>query len=126
MIHSQLVLTVRRLHLRSWRWNPTRRGPGERAALDSDLTHQAPLGAFLNIFSYWGLALPLAFVFAFGPTQLGLVGLWAGLSIGLFLSAIGTVFIFLRLDFDQEAENARLRMIDGDGKDEEAAPLFSH
>jgi len=49
----------------------------------------------MNLVAYWGFALPVALVLAFS-LELGAVGLWWGLTLGLTVAAVGQVARFVR------------------------------
>ena len=66
------------------------------------LGHQR-IAAWINIISNYVLALPMAYVLTF-PAGWGLNGIWTGLSIAMYLSAIGqSIYVFF-VNWDTEAE----------------------
>ncbi len=48
-----------------------------------------------NLFAYWGIGLPLGYVLAFGLGR-GIVGIWAGLALGLILAGVANLAIWAR------------------------------
>ncbi|KAI5475354.1 hypothetical protein MNV49_001585 [Pseudohyphozyma bogoriensis] len=70
---------------------------------------QSPIAAMITGFSYWVLGLPTAFFCMFALKK-GLIGLWFGTVLGLFVVAVGTsVYISGYLNFEREAEKAQER-----------------
>jgi MATE family multidrug resistance protein len=65
----------------------------------------------LGVFSYWCVALPLSYVLAF-RMDMGPVGIWAGLALGLFVAAalLGARFLWksssVRIDAAYRAAHA--------------------
>lgn len=57
------------------------------------------IGGYLNLFSYYCIALPLAFLFAF-YFDLELVGLWLGMIIALFTVSVLQYYFVLISDWD--------------------------
>ncbi|WP_247233490.1 MATE family efflux transporter [Telluribacter sp. SYSU D00476] len=49
----------------------------------------------ITLFAYWGLALPMSYVFAF-PLGMDVTGVWIGLSVGLTVSALLLTIRFFR------------------------------
>jgi multidrug resistance protein, MATE family len=68
------------------------------------------VGALLNLVSYWGLGMPLAYVLAF-KFDMGLQGLWVGLSTCAMINGVA-MFLVLRKWIDWQAciENASHRL----------------
>ena len=68
------------------------------------------VGALLNLVSYWGLGMPLAYVLAF-KFDMGLQGLWVGLSMCAMINGVA-MFLVLRKWIDWQAciENASHRL----------------
>lgn len=58
------------------------------------------IGGYLNLISYYAIALPFAFLFAF-YFDLGLVGLWFGMVIALFFISVAQVYYVVTSDWDQ-------------------------
>lgn len=54
----------------------------------------------LALMTYWGFALPVSYVLGF-HTQLGMYGIWIGLTVGLMLAAFFLYRRFLHLTFDR-------------------------
>ncbi|KAJ3217419.1 hypothetical protein HDU67_008002 [Dinochytrium kinnereticum] len=67
------------------------------------------LGAYLNIFAYYFLGLPVG-LWACFQQKLGLLGLWMGLSVGLITVSLVQIFIIYRTDWKLEARNAHERI----------------
>ncbi|KAJ3100707.1 hypothetical protein HDU97_001994 [Phlyctochytrium planicorne] len=63
------------------------------------------IGAYLNIFGYYVVGLPFGFYACF-YLNLGLFGLWLGLTIGLIFVSIVQVIIIFRTDWREEAKRA--------------------
>lgn len=57
------------------------------------------IGGYLNLFLYYCIALPLAFVFAF-YFELELIGLWIGMIIALFIVSLLQYYFVLVSDWD--------------------------
>lgn len=57
------------------------------------------VGSVLNLVSYYLIALPVGFYFAF-PGNKGLVGLWMGLILGVIFLALGEGFVIWRSDWE--------------------------
>ncbi|KAI7859436.1 mate-domain-containing protein [Circinella umbellata] len=75
---------------------------GVSAGVIRGLGHQR-IAAWINIISNYVLALPMAYVLTF-PAGWGLNGIWTGLSIAMYLSAIGqSIYVFF-VNWDTEAE----------------------
>ncbi|KAJ3026372.1 hypothetical protein HK097_006466, partial [Rhizophlyctis rosea] len=64
------------------------------------------VGAWINLAGYYVLGVPLGLWACFGRYQMGLVGLWVGLTVGLISVSLVEVWIILRLDWGREAERA--------------------
>lgn len=58
------------------------------------------IGGYLNLVSYYGIALPFAFLFAF-YFKLELIGLWFGMVIALFFISVAQVYYVITSDWDQ-------------------------
>lgn len=71
---------------------------------------KAPLGALINLISYYAAGIPIGLVLAFVGPKLGLMGLWTGLSIALSGTAVLTTWIVWTLDWHRASELARIRM----------------
>lgn len=58
------------------------------------------IGGYLNLISYYAIALPFAFLFAF-YFRLELMGLWFGMVIALFFISVAQVYYVVTSDWDQ-------------------------
>ncbi|KAI8093413.1 mate-domain-containing protein [Halteromyces radiatus] len=67
------------------------------------------IAANINLVAYYCIALPLGFYLTF-PLHFGLMGLWGGLSIALFLCALGQSFCLYRVHWQLEARKAHHRV----------------
>lgn len=63
------------------------------------------IGGYLNLFSYYVLALPLSYVLGF-YFDLELIGLWWGLSLGVLCTAIYELFYIINTDWDKVIKNS--------------------
>ncbi|ORY74741.1 mate-domain-containing protein [Leucosporidium creatinivorum] len=79
---------------------------------------KAPLGALINLTSYYVIGLPVGLCLAFLGPKLGLRGLWLGLTLSLSWTAVLTTYVIWNLDWEAGAEEARVRM-GGAKRDEE-------
>jgi len=70
------------------------RGMGRQAA-----------GASVNVVSYLGAELPLAFVLS-GPAGLGLPGVWLGIFMGVILSSVLLTWLVLTSDWERLGQDA--------------------
>ncbi|KAJ1934904.1 ethionine resistance protein, partial [Linderina macrospora] len=61
-------------------------------------------GACINFPCFYLIGFPLSIFFAYGPWKLGIIGLWAGLSIGVTMAAIGQTYICVSADFQHEVD----------------------
>ena len=68
------------------------------------------LVAGLNLLGFWVIGLPLGALLTFGPTHIGVVGLWWGLAAGLTVVAAFGVTVLLRTDWDAEARSTAARL----------------
>ena len=68
------------------------------------------LVAGLNLLGFWAIGLPLGALLTFGPTQIGVAGLWWGLAAGLTVVAAFGVAVLLRTDWDAEARRTAARL----------------
>eukprot|EP00579_Thalassiosira_antarctica_P009915 CAMPEP_0201919222 /NCGR_PEP_ID=MMETSP0903-20130614/8177_1 /ASSEMBLY_ACC=CAM_ASM_000552 /TAXON_ID=420261 /ORGANISM="Thalassiosira antarctica, Strain CCMP982" /LENGTH=525 /DNA_ID=CAMNT_0048455703 /DNA_START=108 /DNA_END=1685 /DNA_ORIENTATION=+ len=64
---------------------------------------------FLNILAFWVLAVPVGAILTFG-VGLGIVGLWWGMVIGIYLSSMIGMWYFCRVDWDNEAKKTLKRL----------------
>jgi len=67
------------------------------------------VGALLNLSAYYVFGLPIGFYLTF-RRELGLEGLWIGLSLALLYSAIGAVGLVARADWEREVAKAQERL----------------
>ncbi|KAI9197449.1 mate-domain-containing protein [Polychytrium aggregatum] len=67
------------------------------------------IGAYINLAGYYALGIPLSLLLAF-RYNLELVGLWIGLTVGLFVVSIIQILIISRTDWEEEARRARERV----------------
>ena len=68
------------------------------------------LVAGLNLLGFWVIGLPLGAVLTFGPTHIGVAGLWWGLAAGLTVVAAFGVGVLLRTDWPAEVRRAAARL----------------
>jgi len=83
------------------------RGTGRQASL-----------MWSNLLGFWVLGMPVCAVLAF-VARLGVVGLWIGLVTGLSCSALFVLIMFLRLDWEKEAESAVAAQVAAKATEEE-------
>ena len=79
------------------------------------------IGASVNFIGYYGLGIPLSLVLAF-YYNLGLFGLWIGVSLAVVLVSFFEVLIILRLDWKAQAKKAQDRL---ELENSEEEPLIS-
>ena len=60
----------------------------------------------MNIAALWGVGVVVGFALTF-PANMGVVGLWVGLAVGVACGGTGLVWMSARLDWDREASLAR-------------------
>ncbi|KAI8051287.1 mate-domain-containing protein [Syncephalis plumigaleata] len=72
-------------------------------------TGQQHLGAYLTLFSYYVIALPMGVYFTF-QLDMGLAGLWWGLCTALFLVAAGEVWAILTVDWNEQVIRCQERI----------------
>ncbi|RKP06353.1 mate-domain-containing protein [Thamnocephalis sphaerospora] len=70
---------------------------------------QQRIGAYLSMFSYYVVSLPLGIYLAFSR-GFGLAGLWWGVCLALFIVTSGEVWIILRIDWYAEVEKCARRI----------------
>lgn len=63
------------------------------------------LGAVTIFFGYYALGLPLSFFF-YLKCDLGIIGMWTGIAIGFFITALTYTFFALRTDWVQQSRRA--------------------
>ncbi|KAL7541350.1 hypothetical protein ACHAWF_006912, partial [Thalassiosira exigua] len=64
---------------------------------------------WLNIVAFWILAVPLGAVLTFG-IDLGVYGLWWGMVIGIYSTALLGLWFLRRVDWSREANKAQVRL----------------
>ncbi|KAI9339045.1 mate-domain-containing protein [Obelidium mucronatum] len=70
------------------------------------------IGAYLNLIGYYVVGIPFGILLCF-QMGWGMFGLWTGLTAALFIVSLIEIYMIYRLDWDQEAENAHLRSLEG-------------
>lgn len=65
-------------------------------------------GSIMNFVGYYLIAMPLYFGFGYG-LELSVMGIWAGLTCGLFIICISLGTFICRINWEQESINARIR-----------------
>ncbi|RKP24916.1 mate-domain-containing protein [Syncephalis pseudoplumigaleata] len=81
-------------------------------------TGQQHLGAYLTMFGYYTVSLPVGIYLTF-VLDMGLAGLWWGLCVALFIVAAGEVWAILRLDWDEQVVRCQERIQHEDAYEEE-------
>ncbi|KAG8887704.1 hypothetical protein FRB98_009149 [Tulasnella sp. 332] len=76
------------------------------------------IGAILNVTGYYVIGIPVGLVITFYYPQweLGLLGLWMGLSLSLFYIAVLGTWYVLQTDWNLEVEKVRTRLKTGEGE----------
>jgi len=64
-----------------------------------------------SLASYYLVGIPLAAVFTF-VLDMGIVGLWAGLAVGISLASIIFVRLVLKTDWQMVADEAETRILE--------------
>ncbi|KAI8098368.1 mate-domain-containing protein [Gilbertella persicaria] len=77
--------------------------------------------AWVNLVSYYVIALPLGYYLTF-VHDWDLYGLWSGLTLALFLVAIGELVFLLRVDYEEEARKTQERVHSDEDKLHEEHP----
>ncbi|SPC67320.1 uncharacterized protein UHOD_02957 [Ustilago sp. UG-2017b] len=75
------------------------RGTGRQAA-----------GAGINMVSYYVIGIPIGLVLTFTRINLGLAGLWWGLTIALLFGSAGMIWLISITDWEWEVKKVQLRM----------------
>lgn len=80
------------------------------------LTGMQFTGALLNLTGYYVIGIPIGLIITFWypAWNLGLLGLWIGLSIALSYTSVIGLWYSLRTDWSDEVEKAKLRLKAGD------------
>lgn len=73
-------------------------------------------GALLNLTGYYVIGIPIGLIITFWYPEwnLGLLGLWIGLSIALLYTSVIGLWYSLRTDWSDEVEKTKLRLKAGD------------
>ncbi|KAJ9107298.1 hypothetical protein QFC21_000748 [Naganishia friedmannii] len=66
-------------------------------------------GALINLTAYYVLGLPFGIYLCF-KRDMGLIGLWLGLTLALFYAGLSSVWIILRVDWPHAVDKARDRL----------------
>lgn len=83
------------------------------------------IGATIGATSYYAVGLPIGFYLCF-RRELGLAGLWIGLSLALLYSAVCVNWIVARADWEHEVVKAQDRLGVHDATDDEGRrPLLA-
>ncbi len=82
------------------------RGTGRQAA-----------GAGINMVSYYVIGIPIGLVLTFTRINLGLAGLWLGLTIALLFGSAGMIWLISITDWEWEVKKVQLRMAVDDPSD---------
>jgi MATE family multidrug resistance protein len=73
-------------------------------------------GAIINLTGYYVIGIPFGLLLTFGPPDMGLSGLWIGLTVALTYAAVFSFLIIKRTDWKEEVSKTMARM----GMDETA------
>ncbi|KAJ6337127.1 hypothetical protein OIU76_006908 [Salix suchowensis] len=65
--------------------------------------------AYVNLATYYVIGLPIGCVLGF-KTSLGVVGIWSGMIIGVFLQTVTLIMLTVRTNWDAEVEKATERL----------------
>ena len=82
------------------------------------------VAAWINLIAYYVISFPLAYFLTFHAGW-GLFGLWTGLTVALFLCAIGELSILSVIDWQQEMRKARARVRKEELVHHQTQPLLS-
>lgn len=75
------------------------------------------VGAAINVTAYYVVGIPAALFLAFGPFQLGLHGLWWGLTIALIYGACTAVWFIMRMDWSSVVRRIHHTMSEAAGEE---------
>jgi MATE family multidrug resistance protein len=81
---------------------------------------------YLSIFACWAVGFPVIYLLVFEPLQLGLVGIWTGMSAAWGTCGVTFGFVIWRTNWQIEADNARERNQKGLESGREQSPLIGH
>ncbi|KAI9504128.1 mate-domain-containing protein [Coemansia spiralis] len=62
------------------------------------------IGAWINFPAYYLVGFPLGLYLTYGQPAMGVVGLWLGICVGVYITAAGQTFICLKADYTKEVE----------------------
>uniref|UniRef100_A0A8C8VMN2 Multidrug and toxin extrusion protein n=1 Tax=Pelusios castaneus TaxID=367368 RepID=A0A8C8VMN2_9SAUR len=71
-------------------------------------TGKQKIGAIANAVGYYVIGFPIGISLMFGA-KLGVIGLWIGMAICIFLQALSFLIFVLRMDWKKAAEEAQIR-----------------
>jgi MATE family multidrug resistance protein len=66
------------------------------------------LGAYINLFAYFAIGLPFGLYLAF-PLAYGVEGLWLGLTAGIFVGCIMSIYKIYNTNWEDMTDAARIR-----------------
>jgi MATE family multidrug resistance protein len=70
------------------------------------------VGAFANLIGYYVIGIPIALALCFAPkVQMGVIGLWTGLCIGLFICSGIIIAVVFRTDWHEEVQRAESEFV---------------
>ena len=67
-------------------------------------------GAIINMTAYYFVGIPIGLILTFTKINLGLEGLWWGLTIALLYGSVGIYALIARTDWDWEVKKVQIRM----------------
>ncbi|KAN0066431.1 ethionine resistance protein [Thecaphora frezii] len=67
-------------------------------------------GAIINLTAYYFVGIPIGLILTFSKLQMGLEGLWWGLTIALLYGSVGIFWLICRTDWEHEVRKVQLRM----------------
>ncbi|XP_038231317.1 multidrug and toxin extrusion protein 2-like [Dermochelys coriacea] len=71
-------------------------------------TGKQKIGAIANAIGYYGIGFPIGISLMFAA-KLGVLGLWIGMAVCIFLQALSFLIFVLRMDWKKAAEEAQIR-----------------